>query len=103
MAANKKYAENIIAKTIYDQFIEDTGLSLKSLPLYYTQDMINEIKQAKKEKIDVVSLSGKDWYKRLLQKKIFKSYNNITQNWDTNLTKVEYLMPHVDHQKNTTI
>ena len=87
MAANKKFADNIVAKTIYDQYIEDTGLSHKILPPYYTQDMIDEIKMAKQEKIDVVSMSGKEWYKRLLQRKVLETFNNSSQTWDQKPTK----------------
>lgn len=59
MAANKNFANNIIAKTIYDLYIEDTGLKHIILPPYYTQAMLDEIKLAKQEKIDIISMTGK--------------------------------------------
>ena len=42
-------------------------------------------------------MSGKEWYKRLLNRKILQFYNETTKNWEQKITKIEYIMPHINH------
>ena len=91
MAANPSYADNIIAKTIYDQYIEGIGIKHIILPPYYTQTMLDEIMIAKNENMDIIAITVKEWYKRLLNRKILQFFNETDQVWERKITKIEYM------------
>ena len=98
MAANPKYTTNIIAKTTYEQEIEGIGLRQATNPPYYPKTMINEIIKAKNDKLDIITMTGKEWYKKLLNIHMLQTYNNDSQQWELKTSKIEFLMPHINHQ-----
>ena len=82
MAANEKFIKNAIAKSIFDYYIEDSGLKKVILPPYYSQNMLDVILEAKNDGLNIIDMTGKEWQNRLLNRNLFEQFNQYIQTWE---------------------
>ena len=78
-ACNSEFKRNYYHNSLFEYYINDTGLKAPPIPPYYPKEFFQEIKQAQLNGHEIATMKVRDWYELLLKENMTheKSMKNI--------------------------
>ena len=94
-ACSAEFKRNHYHKSLYNYFINGTGLKAPPIPPYYSKDFFQEIKQAQLEGHEIAHMKVRDWYDLLLKESL--THEKVNGEYTLKSSRIEILYPNINH------
>ena len=99
-AKNKDFMENLYHRSLYDNYVLNSGIKIPNKPPCYSNDFFEEIKDAEKEGFDTSNMKVKEWYKFLIKK--YVTHQKSQERYVLKPSRLELIYPHINHTNSLT-